>query len=132
MPLSNRELLWLACLNDCGQVLCNLCGAPVKCGEAWDISHMPVPKALGGNEGGIAHRKCNRDHGSRIVTPAVAKTKRIARKHLGIKGAGLGSRPMPGGKRSKQSKTMQNGVVTRQSQAEKHQAAMARRYGGLE
>jgi hypothetical protein len=132
MPLSNRELLWLACLNDCGQVICNLCGGSVRCNEAWNESHVGAPKALGGTTVGIAHRKCNRDHGAKVVTPAVAKAKRIARKHLGIKGAGLGSRPMPGGRRSKQSKTMQNGIVTRQSQAEKHQAAMARRYGGFE
>jgi hypothetical protein len=128
MPLSNRELLWLACLNDCGQVICNLCGAPVKCGEAWDESHIGAPKALGGKTVGVAHHKCNLDHGAQVVTPMVAKTKRIARKHLGISGKGLGSRPMPGGRRSKQSKTIQNGVVTRQSQAEKHQAAMARRW----
>jgi 5-methylcytosine-specific restriction enzyme A len=58
--------------------------------------------------------------------PAIAKADRQSDFHLGISGPGRGRRPMPCGRASGRSKTMHHGVVPRQSQAEKHRAAMAR------
>ena len=124
-----REMLWVACLDDMGKVLCNLCGMPVRCGDDWDESHVGAPAALGGVTVGIAHRRCNQQDNHQNITPMVAKTRRQKRKHLGIAGPGLTDRPMPCGKRSKQKKTFRNGVVKRQSQSELHKAAMARLRG---
>jgi hypothetical protein len=108
-----RELVWLASLNHCGQVICNICGGAVKCGEPWDVSHVGVPKAWGGDSGGIAHRQCNHDHGAKVVTPMVAKAKRQRRKHLGIAGNGLSTRPMPCGRNSDFKRTMRGAIVRR-------------------
>jgi hypothetical protein len=123
-----REMLWLACLDDMGKVICNLCGMPVRCGDDWDESHIGAPAALGGRTVGIAHRRCNQQDGHDNVTPRVAKAKRQKRKHLGIAGPGLSDTPMPGGKRSKLKKTIRGRVVPRQSQSELYKAAMARLY----
>jgi hypothetical protein len=131
MSLRGRELLWLSCLDHDGTVRCNLCGGPVRCGEDWHVSHVGAPKCLGGTSTGVAHAKCNRDHNHQVVTPMVAKAKRQWRRHNGISGPGLGSRPMAGGKRSDISKGFR-GVVARQTQADKHRRAMARRYHGDE
>jgi hypothetical protein len=63
---------------------CNICGEFVLPGQAWDESHEGAPHALGGTRTGIAHRRCNRDHGAQVVTPMVAKAKRLYDKHRGI------------------------------------------------
>lgn len=85
-----RLALYEACRGDQEHPICNLCGAPVTPGQAWDESHIGAPKALGGNTVGIAHRKCNRDHGAKVVVPMVAKVKRIRRNHIGAKEHGRG------------------------------------------
>ena len=64
--------------------ICNLCDTPVTPGQPWDESHVGAPAALDGHDTGIAHRKCNRDHGAKVVTPFVAKAKRMRRRHIGI------------------------------------------------
>jgi hypothetical protein len=64
---------------------CNICGGPIFSTDGWDVSHMPVAAALGGTRTGIAHRRCNREHGAKVVTPAVAQAKRRRDRHLGIK-----------------------------------------------
>jgi len=108
--------------------ICNLCDLPVQPDQAWHESHCPSkPKAFGGTATGIAHAKCNLDHGARFVTPAVAKADRVFKRHVGITGPGLGSHPMRCGRRSAQTKTMCHGVQPRQSQAQRHRDCMRER-----
>lgn len=128
---TKRDLLWISCLNTDGVAVCNLCGLPVRAGDAWDESHVGAPKALGGKDTGIAHLRCNREHGAKIVTPFVAKAKRMHRKHAGIAGPGLGPHAMAGGKRDKITKKLDGSVVPRRSQAERHRDAMAGRRIGV-
>lgn len=112
--------------------LCNLCGGAVLPTEAWDVSHAPhMPAAWGGTEVGVGHARCNREHGATIVTPLVAKVKRVRRRHIGAKQPGDGSRALPCGRNSGLSKTIAGEVVPRMSGSEKHAALMAaRRIGG--
>lgn len=74
---------------------------------------------------------CFQCHGEKSATrdvPTIAKVQRIADERIGIKR--YSAQPLPAGKRSAISKKLNGEVVKRQSQAEKHRAAMARRYGG--
>jgi hypothetical protein len=89
--------------------ICNLCGLEIAPGHQWHESHVGRPKALGGKETGLAHAQCNLDDGHE-VTRAVAKAKRIARKH---KGCVLTSAPLPGGRNSRWSKKLNGEVVER-------------------
>lgn len=114
--------------------VCNLCGAPVRIGQAWDVSHAPEKaRAFGGNKVGVGHRNktadClgNRGHGAKVVTPALAASNRKRAFHIGAAGPGLGRHPMAAGVRSGQSKTFHAGVVARRTQAQKHAATMAKR-----
>ncbi len=50
----------------------------------WDGSHEGAPHALGGTAIGVWHRRCNGEHGAKVVTPMVAKTWRIYEKNRGI------------------------------------------------
>jgi hypothetical protein len=128
-----RELLWQACANENGgSVICNLCEREVIAGDDWDQSHAGTPSALGGRTVGIAHRRCNREHGSSVVTPMVAKAKRQRRNHLGITGPGLGAASLPCGRNSGFKKTMRGEVVERISQSRAHREMMAKRDGGGE
>lgn len=96
--------------------LCNLCGLPVSPGQQWDESHDPGrPRAFGGTDTAIAHRRCNRDHGARFVTPMVAKANRQRFAHTGAK---LKSRrPLPGGKSDAIKKKMDGSVIDRRTGA---------------
>lgn len=113
MNPKQREALYDRCRDGRPYALCNLCGLPVYPGDAWDESHFPIPKALGGTETGIAHLRCNRDHGAKIVTPTVAKAKRVRQKHIGARERGKGYRPMPCGRRSAWKKKISGEVVKR-------------------
>jgi len=143
MPLTRlfgskrRETLWLrekhaAYVAGRGRLpICNLCGLPVAQTDAWDESHhREKPRAFGGGRGlehvGIAHHRCNHEHGAKVVTPAKAKADRVRRFHIGAGGPGLGKARMRGGRRSGERKTFGHGVVRRQSAAERH-AAMRER-----
>jgi hypothetical protein len=92
--------------------ICNICDCPVGIGQAWHESHDPdgMPKALGGTEVGIAHDRCNLDHGAKVVTPFVARMKRIRAKHTG---AYRSQNPLPGGRNSNLKKKMDGTVVDR-------------------
>lgn len=90
--------------------ICNLCDLPVYPGQEWDESHYPVPKALNGKRVGIAHRRHNREHGARVVTPMVAKAKRNFRKHRRISEA---LRPMRGGRYDSIKHKMDGDVIDR-------------------
>jgi hypothetical protein len=111
--------------------ICNLCDLPVMPGQAWDESHVGAPKSLGGTSTGIAHRRCNHEHGAAVVTPMVAKAKRNRRKHVGIAGVGLGRHPLPAGVRTKITKTMLRGVQPRLTLSERLDALRKRRGFGL-
>lgn len=99
--------------------VCNLCGLDILPGQAWDRSHYPVAKAFGGKKVGIAHARCNRDHGAKVVTPAAAKAKRVRRRHFGITRPGLGRRRMPGGRHSPYKLTIDRQVIPRLTLREK-------------
>ena len=116
---TKREALWdreakLACAAGRGpDPICNRCDLAVTPGQDWDESHEPVAAAFGGHETGVAHRRCNREHGARVVWPAVAKSDRVRRFHIGAAGPGRGRHPMRAGRRSGERKTFRYGVVPR-------------------
>lgn len=122
-----REKLWDRESQGRDHCVCNLCGLPVRKGDAWDESHEGAPAALGGRRTGVAHRRCNREHGARIVTPMVAKAKRTRQKHIG---AWRSARPLPGGRGSRVSKKMDGSVVRRMTQGEKLRETLERRRVG--
>lgn len=94
--------------------VCNICSMSVTRSHLWDESHDPSkPHAWGGTAVGVAHRRCNRLHGQRVVTPAVAKAKRQWRSDVGITGDGLGDNPLPGGRNDPRKRTMRGEVVAR-------------------
>ena len=94
--------------------ICNLCGFFVTRSHLWDESHDPAkPHAWGGTEVGIAHRRCNRLHAAKVVTPMVAKAKRQWRSDVGITGDGLGDSPLPGGRDDRLKRTMRGKTVLR-------------------
>ncbi len=129
-----REALWLAerlAAYRAGRgnlPICNICDLPVLETDAWDESHHPDhPRVFGGRATGVAHRRCNHEHGAQVVTPAKAKANRVRRRHIGAGGPGLGKHPMPGGRRSALTKTFRYGVQPRLTGAEKHALTMAAR-----
>lgn len=108
--------------------ICNLCGLAVEIGHDWDDSHAPEkPKCFGGTRRGVAHRRCNRDHGAKVVTPAFAESNRKQARHIGASGPGLGKAPMRAGRRSPVSKSFRHGLVPRLTHAQKHAAFLAGR-----
>lgn len=108
--------------------ICVHCDLPVTPGQDWDEAHVVVPKCFGGKSKGIAHRRCNQLDNHLVVTPAAAKANEVRKRHLGIKGPGLGPKPMRCGRRTDQTKTFNNGVQRRRTLAEKHRDFLARRY----
>jgi hypothetical protein len=125
-----REQLWDACANPTtGFVHCNLCGGRVFAGEAWAESHIGVPAALGGNTVGIAHKRCNELDNNTFVTPFVAKTKRMRRKHVGADTPGLGKKSFSANRDKPMMKKLNGEVVRRPARGEKHRALMTKLYG---
>jgi hypothetical protein len=107
--------------------ICNLCSRPVLETDAWDESHDPgKAKVFGGKETGVAHRRCNHDHGAKVVTPMKAKADRVRRRHIGASGPGLGKSPMRGGRRDNFKITMGGGRKPRLTGAERHAAMVAK------
>ena len=130
----HREQLWLREKNKAylaglgAQPRCNLCSLPVLETDDWDESHDPgKAKAFGGKKTGVAHRPCNQRHNNAVVTPAVAKAKRVYRKHIGAQKPGMGRFAMRGGRRSGERKTIAGQVVRRTTGAERHAAMLASR-----
>lgn len=111
--------------------ICPHCDRPVSPGQMWDEVHIGVPKVFGGKSTGVGHRECNRRDNNEVVTPAFAKAEAVRKKHVGIKGPGLGRAPMRCGRRSGQTSTMAHGIQPRKTYAEKHRALMAKRSFGL-
>lgn len=107
---TKREELYDRCRGENTFPICNLCPLPILPGQEWDESHIGAPAALGGTETGVAHRKCNRDHGAKVVTPMVAKAKRGRQKFIG---AWVPQTPMRGGRSDSIKRTMSGRVVPR-------------------
>ena len=107
--------------------ICVHCDRPVTPGQAWDESHVGAPAALNGKTVGVGHRLCNRLDNNQVVTPMVARVKRVRLKHLGVTGPGLGRHALPGGTRAPVSKTMRHGVQPRLTLGEKLAATLAKR-----
>jgi hypothetical protein len=129
-----REQVWqLECLvsHKAGRgqyPICVHCDQPVVPPQEWDRAHVTVPRALGGKSVGVGHRLCNQLDNNQVVTPTVAKAKRVHDKFVGIKGPGLGRAPMAAGRRSRVRKTMHHGVQPRLTLAQRHKAFLAKRY----
>jgi 5-methylcytosine-specific restriction enzyme A len=70
---------------------------------------------------------CHLKKTSNYDIPVIAKVQRIADERIGIKR--YSAKPLPGGRNSSVTKKLSGEVVKRQTQAEKHRAVMARRYG---
>lgn len=71
--------------------VCNKCGLPIdkhKRGEL-EWGHYPIPKSMGGPDSvenrAPEHAWCNREDGRVVVTPMAAKTKRVAKRDLGLR-----------------------------------------------
>jgi hypothetical protein len=109
--------------------ICPHCDLPVQPGQAWDEVHVGTPKVFGGKSKTVGHRRCNQLDNNLVVTPAAARANEVRKRHLGIKGPGLGRTPMRGGVRSRERKTMRHGVVRRLTHAQAHAAFLRRRYG---
>ncbi|MDR7037362.1 5-methylcytosine-specific restriction endonuclease McrA [Methylobacterium sp. BE186] len=93
---------------------CHVCGGKITVGEAWDLDHI-IALALGGDdeEGNLApaHRKgCHAGKTAAEDVPAIAKAKRRAQRHLGIRKA---SKPLPCGRNSPFKKLFSGEVVRR-------------------
>jgi hypothetical protein len=116
MNSKQREALYERCRGDKEFPECNLCHLPIATGQDWDESHIGAPKALGGRVTGCAHRRCNRHHGSQVVTPMVAKAVAAHRKHIG---AWRPKRPMQAGRTSNISKSFRHGIVPRLTLSQK-------------
>ena len=120
-PLFNskkREALWqreqlAAWVAGFGAVpRCNLCGEPVRADQAWHESHHPdQPRVFGGRSVGIAHAGCNLCHAAEVVTPAVARCDRIARKHAGT--WRRSKWPLPGGRGDARKRKINGTVIDR-------------------
>lgn len=129
-----REQVWqLECLaaHKAGRgefPICVHCDAPVTPDQAWDRSHITIPRAFGGKSVGVGHRKCNQKDNNEVVTPTVAKAERVRKNFCGITGPGLGRAPMSCGRRSGQTKTMNGGIKQRLTGAQKHAEFLRRRY----
>jgi hypothetical protein len=111
--------------------ICVHCNLPVTPDQSWDEAHIDVPKCLGGKSVGVGHRLCNRLDNNEVVTPMAAKVRRKRLRHLGVTGPGLGKHPLPAGRRSKVSKTINNGVQPRLTLGERLAALKARRSFGV-
>lgn len=109
---AQREALYERCRGTAEFPCCNIpwCGRPVRPGERWVESHFPVPHALGGTETGVAHEACNAFYAAQVEVPAIAKAKRVHRRHIG---AHVARHPLPCGRNSRFKKTMDGRVVAR-------------------
>ncbi|HEX4114162.1 MAG TPA: hypothetical protein VH020_16635 [Stellaceae bacterium] len=108
--------------------VCNLCQLPVFETDDWDESHDPAkPKCFGGRDTGVAHRRCNRDHGAKVVTPAYAEGNRVRRKAIGALKPGMGKSPMRGGRRDDFKIAVGGGRKPRLTNAERHREFLASR-----
>lgn len=108
--------------------ICIHCDLPVVPPQAWDRAHVTVPRAFGGKSVGVGHQKCNQLDNNLLVTPAAAKADAVRKKYAGVSGPGLGLHAMPGGRRSRITKTMRGGVQPRLTLAQRHREFLRNRF----
>jgi hypothetical protein len=104
--------------------VCNLCGVEIRPGHVWHESHTGKPRALGGQETGMAHAQCNIEMNHRFDTPRIAKAKRVARLDKGCKQTAA---PLPFGRRSNMSRKLNGEIVPRETQGQKLARTLANR-----
>jgi hypothetical protein len=91
----------------------------------WEISR---DSSLGNCQ--VLCTTCDRAKTYGIDLPLIAQVDRVHDRHIGALRQGEGRRPMPCGRRSRWSKPVDGfRPVTRVSQAQRHRAMMARRFG---
>ena len=99
--------------------LCHLCGMPIEPGQLWEMSHVAIPHALGGDEVAPAHFQCHKIETAETTAPLVAKTRRQRQRHIGaIEPKGT----LPGGRRSRWKRKVGGGMEPRISGAQREQA----------
>lgn len=110
------------------------CGMPVGPGNVIydhvDPWHLSRDSSLA-NCAAICVR-CDRDKTFGRDIPLIADIRATRDFHLGITGPGKGDgTKLQGGRSSRLRKTVKGRVIERQTQSQRHWAAMARRYGGF-
>ena len=131
-----RETVWLRGKHEAftagrgKQPICPHCDLPVFETDDWDECHHPhAARAFGAGNGVEAvtpgHHRCNLDHAARVVTPAVAKSNRIRRKHIGAWRPGMGKHAMPGGRRAGFKIGIGGGLKPRLTNAQRHRTFLA-------
>jgi len=99
--------------------ICHLCKLPIDPGEAWEVSHVEVPFALGGDDVGPAHHLCHLKETAERTVPMVAKTRRQRQKH---NGSFETETPLPCGHKSHWKKKIGGGLEPRQTLADHERA----------
>jgi hypothetical protein len=105
--------------------ICPHCDQPVLPTDPWDRCHVGAPRWAGGKRLQVGHRPCNQAHNAAVDTPAFAKSNRVRQRH--VAGARGSKHPLPCGRSSGKTKTINRGVQPRLTGAEKHALAMAAR-----
>jgi 5-methylcytosine-specific restriction protein A len=121
-----KRLAWRRCNRQCQECTRQVTGAgDIEFDHiiAWEISH---DSSLGNCQ--VLCSDCHAAKTAAQDVPAIAAADRKTDFHIGVRGPGKGARPLPAGRNSPISKTLQHGVVPRRSQAQKHRDAIARRY----
>lgn len=116
---TQRQELYDRCRGLADYPTCNICNLLVLPGQDWDESHDPdgPPHCMGGTDTGLAHSRCNREHGAKVVGPMVAKCDRA---HQKFTGAYRSRQPMRGGRHDGVKRTMEGRVVARKTLSDKH------------
>ncbi len=92
------------------QGLCHLCGLSIAPGQRWEMSHVGVPHAHGGDDVAPAHFRCHQIETSTVTAPLVAKTRRQRRVHIGVTSPGA---TLPCSRRSRWRKKLSGGAEPR-------------------
>ncbi len=79
------------------------------------MSSSRTSTVIQGRSTGVGHRACNQRDNNLVVTPMVARAKRLAAIAAGRKGPGLGRYPMRAGRLSTETKTFRHGVRRRRT-----------------
>jgi hypothetical protein len=126
-----KRLAWDRCNGRCEYVRDGIrCGAALAPGNR--IYDHRIPKEIS-HDARLSNCQvicaaCNREK-TAADAGTIAKTRGQRDFHLGIKGPGLGRRPMRGGRRSRERKTFRHGVQPRVTYSQQHLALMQKRYG---
>ena len=90
---------------------------------AWELTH---DSSLANCQ--VLCKTCHANKTAGRDVPAIAQADRKRDFHLGITGPGRGKSPLPCGRASSRSKSINHGIVPRLTQREKHRRFMAQRY----